>query len=460
MSLTSTTRYTAVAAALVSGSLAGVTTAQADESTDQLLDRIDALDAELQAMKAEAKAQESEGDAISRVLDDAEKRSSGIHAMQTSPLMAGHDGKFVLRGEGDNGSFELNPNFQLQIRNVSNFYPENGDAFEDFENGWEIRRAKVGFKGHAFSEDLKYDLKFAFNRSGGAAVLENAFLEYAPEQGLFGSEGVGLVIGQWKDATSYEESVSSSRQMAAERSLANEELGGGFTDYVQGVGLTFEPNEGKWKAMVAYVDGPGSGNTNFTDDSAGGTAAGFSGRVDFILQGDDWKMFEDFTAMGNEAGGLRAGAGAFVSFGELGTEDTTSLVASADVQWENAEGLAFFAAAYVNYLDLGPADATNFGLEGQVSQTFGNDNNWEGFGRYSVVIADTDVVRGTEAEDMFHEVTVGVNRYFEGHKVKATVDLNWLLNGNAGSNSGLGYREQTDDFEAQVAIRGQIQLLL
>ena len=266
-------------AALATGTLATAGVAAADEPTaSELLDQIAALQQQVErieaqeAAKAKAEAEQAEqaakaesvDAAFDRVLADADRRSSPqpLFAQvgdDPEPFTGGHDGKFVLRSA--DGNFELNPNFQIQARFVANIAGENGDAFEDTDFGWEMRRVKFGFKGHAFSPDLTYDITFGVDRSEGAPILETAYIDYTPDNGLFNNDNLGFRIGQYKDPTFHEETTSSKRQLAVDRSLVNEELGGGVTDFVQGVGLLYKGE--KFKGYIGYVDGFASRNTNF-----------------------------------------------------------------------------------------------------------------------------------------------------------------------------------------------------
>ncbi len=250
-----------VAAAVLGGGFATASTVAAEEqqSAEELLARAQALIAQAEAQKtAEAeKTQETKAQAMDRVLADADRRSSRTpiflqDADDPNPFTAGHNGKFLLQSE--DGTFTLNPNFQLQIRYVANFNstnPDDGETgfAEDFQGGFELRRTKIGFKGNAFSKDLTYDIKFAFNREPGDTdddiILENGFIDYTPETGLFGNEALGFRIGQYKDPTFFEEAVSSSKQLTADRSLVNEVIGGGVTDFIQGAGFLYKADKVK-----------------------------------------------------------------------------------------------------------------------------------------------------------------------------------------------------------------------
>ena len=457
---TNTVKASAAAAAFFAGTvLTGSLASASEPTTEQLLEQIQALQAQVE--KIEATNNADKASAKERMLADAETRGSFLQVGDDpDPFTAGHDGKFVLRSS--DGNFELNPNFQLQIRHVANLAPDptsgDDDAFDDLDFGFEIRRMKVGFKGHAFSPDLTYDFKFAFNRDGGAAVLENAFIDYTPETGIFGNEDLGFRIGQYKDPTFHEESTSSSKQLAADRSLVNETLGGGITDFVQGAGILYKGD--KAKAYFAYVDGSGSANTNYEDPAATDVRAGFSGRVDIVVVGDDDSPFSDFTALGTDAESARIGFGGFLDLQDSDANDFQyNLLHTVDFQYETASGLGVFAAYYGQIFDTGTDDGYNAGALAQVSQVFDEDNGWEVFGRYNFIILDENVV-GAGNEDFYHEINAGVNKYWESHNVKMTIDLGYLPNGNPGSNTGLGYRAAGGSEEGQLAIRGQFQLLL
>src|SRR5690606_21746796 len=135
-----------------------------------------------------------------------------------------------------------------------------------FDNGFEIRRAKFGAEGHAFSKDLGYKFVWATNRSGGSVFLEDALISYqlSPEWKVFG--------GQFKDPVHHEELVSSTRQLAVDRSIVNEVLGGGATDRIQGVGVAYQ--RGALAAQAVFHDGINSDNTNFLDSPTNATDFG------------------------------------------------------------------------------------------------------------------------------------------------------------------------------------------
>jgi hypothetical protein len=481
-------------AAATTSTVAFAEEAAAEQTAEQMLAEAKALIAAAEAKQAAAKveAAESRDAALARVLDDADRRSTPTGLASPAflqeeiddpdPFTAGHNGKFLLQSA--DGSFSMQPNAQLQIRYVANF--NSVDALDDgipvgdtgvgesFQNGLELRRVKLGIKGVAFSDDLSYDIKFAFNRDAASddddLVLENGYIDYTPETGLFGSDGLGFRIGQFKDPTFFEESTSSSRQLAADRSMLNEVLAGGQTDFIQAAGLLYKGD--KVKALFTINDGLNSDNTNFTDEFDD-IDLGIAGRVDLVVLGDSDKPFRDFTALGNQADAARVGAGFFVDINDGETDSQNSVLATVDASYETATGLGFFVAGVMAYNDdeqtrandagefiTTASDGVDFGGLVKVSQVLDDEQGWEIFGAYDFIIFDEVDSSG---EDFYHEVVVGVNKYWQGHKVKMTIDAACALNGTPdalGSGSGIGYQRDGSSDDPQIAIRGQFQLLL
>jgi hypothetical protein len=300
-------------------------------------------------------------------------------------------------------------------------------------SGYEIRRLRLGIKGHVISPELTYVFSAAFNRSGGSFDLDSAFVQY-----MFRPEW-GIKVGQFKESVFREENVSASKQLAAERSMLNEVLGGGLTDWVQGVALVYRGET--VRGELAMHDGADSDNTNFTDISSD---FGFGGRVDVLLQGD-WKGIEDFTALGNKEPLLVVGAG----FDYTAVGDVKSLLHTIDVQYETATGLNLYAAYLGRHRDLGLVSDYDYGFMIQGGQIV--HERWEPFARYAILYQDNTI----GSEHYFQEVTMGVNYYFLKHTAKVTVDVVILPDGSPRAISGAGIVSGVDE---QIVLRGQFQL--
>lgn len=401
----------------------GAIAAAAEPTAAELQEQIKSLQSQVAKIEAKEASAAQQQATMQSVLNDAERRSQ---LLQAGGMTAGWNGKEFAIGSAD-GNFKFAPYFQFQFRGVANWADEaqaDGDA--NMESGFEVRRMKLGAKGNAFSKDLSYDFNMAFNRDGGAAVLEKAFVQYAF------SDDWAVKVGQWKDNVFHEETTSSSKQLAADRSLLNEELGGGQTDYVQGVSLVYTSDA--IGAEVALHDGANSDNTNFTDS---GSNYGVSARVDYKVMGD-WKSYSDFTALGNKEDLLVIGAG--LDYTEVG--DTKVVYHTVDAQYEVGQ-LGLYAAYVATWADDGDNDEYSWGALAQAGYMI--DENWELFGRY-----------GFLEEDSINEITIGANYYWHGHNAKATLDVVILPDGSP-SDSGLGYVASDD---LQVVVRGQFQLAL
>ena len=436
--------------------------AEDDQPTQrELMEQINALNAQVERLEATQDAQQdrvsaAEVDAtVDRVLRDADRRSQ---LLQAQGFTAGYDkGKFKIQSE--DGNFLLNPNVQLQVRYVYNYREEDAeDTFEGDatnESGFEIRRLKLALEGNVFTPGTKYKFQWATARQGGNLALEEAMVSHR-----FGESPYAVKFGQYKDVTFHEEITSSKRQLAVDRSLANEVLAGGITDYVQGIGLVWDdgPEAGlPLRGEIGYTDGPNTDNTNFVD--GGGSAAfgvanpdyGAYGRLEYLAFGD-WKQYDDFTAMKNTSDLLALGAGAF--YAEAG--DGTAIFHTVDAQWELGNRLGLYAAYYGVHSE--PADdeaETSYDMGGVAQAGYMITDRLEAFGRYSLVKFDD---RGGD-EDRFDEFTAGVNYYFSGHAAKLTVDAVWLPDGAPSNETGVGHLDPDAD-EEQFVVRGQFQLLL
>jgi len=387
--------------------------------------------------------------------------------MQMEGMTAGHtegeDGHFVLQSA--DGNFRLMPMLQLQFRNVTNF-TENGhramapgESNDDtLENGFEVSRAKLELFGNAFTPDLTYDIRWASgeNNGGGALVLENAYAQWRF------SDDWSVRAGQFKDNVFHEETVSSRRQLAVDRSLLNEIIGGGRTDYVQGVALIWD-NGGALRAEAAYHDGANSDNTSFQDVptilGASDTNFGVSGRVEYAMQGN-FRQYDDFSARNNRDDMLVVGAG--MDWTQAGSDNV--LFMTADAQWEpqSVKGLGVYGAFIGTYSDFnnGPTSAndTSFDWGFLVQAGYMVNQKVEVFGRYSFTSLDSDAPGFSGNTDSFNELTFGANYYMHGHSAKASLDIGFLPDGAPGNIPSADYLANDGDLE--IVVRAQFQLLL
>jgi Phosphate-selective porin O and P len=433
-----TSRKKMFATAAVTLAMAG--SAWADTSAE--LDALKARIAQLEAQQAKENQK-----AVDKVIADATRRSS---FMMADGMTAGYDNGFFLASS--DGSFKLQPWAQFQFRYVNNFSNVDGafnvfDEDTNVDDGFEVRRLKFGFKGHAISEDLTYAFTWATNRSGGGLTLETAVVQY-----MF-ADNMGLKVGQWKDNVFHEETVSSGRQLAVDRSLINEQLGGGQTDYVQGAALILKQDN--LRGEVAFHDGANTDNTNFRNGSGN---FGVSARAEYLVNGD-WKAYDDFSAMGDKEGLLVIGAG----FDWTQSGDADTVYHTVDAQFETDNGLAVYGAYVGQFIMPGDSnignddDTYDFGILAQVAYML-PDSKIEPFARYGIMFVDDNGPNNVAGgEDYFQEITVGANYYLHKHNAKVTVDLVFLPDGSPGDHNGVGILGGVDE---QIVVRGQFQLMI
>lgn len=390
---------------------------------------------------------------VSEMMADAETRSSLLAGGD-----AGHDGKFFIAGDG----FRLNVGGQIQFRYVMNFRDDEND--DDFSNGFQARRTKLDFNG-VINKDWDFRVLGAFDRDGGDFGLEEAWGRYS-----FGN-GIKFRWGQFKLPMLREELVSSSKQLAAERSLTNE----AFTQD-RSQGIEFSSEYENWRWAFAFSDGLDSENTDFNDSgpntvppfrTAGESEYAFTGRVEWMGSGN-WDMFQDFTAAKGQDFGFLLGAAAHwqqsTQTNDALDVDTDTLQFTVDASLEGDSWNLYGAFVYrwqeFSPLGAGDTDLSDFGAIIQGGWRF--SENTEVFARWDAIFADED--RFTASEDNFHFLTVGFNQYYAGHAAKATIDAVYSINDTSNlissgllSDTGTGLLGDTE--EGEVALRLQMQLL-
>ncbi|MCC6906370.1 MAG: hypothetical protein IT430_00385 [Phycisphaerales bacterium] len=428
--------------------IAGEGPGDADARVAALESQRDQLDAQINAMKqgdrgawlSGARAEEVRA-LVREVMAESETRSS----LLAEGMNAGWDKGFFLKN--DDGTFSLKIKGQTQFRYVWN----SKDSPDTDVASFEMRRAKLEFSGNIYSKDLKYKIKGAFERNGGAFVLEDAYGEY-----ILGN-GWSFKWGQYKPAFMTEETISSSKQLAVDRSVVNEITNLGFS---QGVELNYESENIAFAA--GFTDGAtlsatgaagNRANTNFSNDT---TEWALNARIDGLLAGT-WKQFEDFTSWSSDETGFKIGAGLFWQDGEYGTgapDEVQWLQWTVDAQAEFG-GANIFGSVVGRHSDANMTTTTDVDQYGFVVQGGYHivPDKFEIFGRYEWFDFD-----GAFADD-YNAVTIGFNYYFHKHDWKWTTDLVWNLDRVPFSVSGVGLLSDGATDEDQVALRTQVQML-
>ncbi len=438
---------------LTVGSVLGLTMgAGASTDTDvinELRDQVSALQNEVNSLRnssddnwmTEQRAKEIRS-LVHDVLADADTRASLLQ----SGMSAGHDGRFFLASS--DGNFRLNIAGRTQLRYVYNY--QDSSPEDDHRSGFELRRTRLNFTGHVVNPSWTYQIQGDFSRSGGGFSLLDGWLAYTMDN------GIRVRGGQFRPGFFYEDSNSSARQQAVERSLVNAAFAQGRTQ-----GIEFSGSAGdnvRWSAM--YSEGF-SNNTGFfgggnnTAALARTTEYAFSGRVDFLAAGN-WRQFRDFSSWSDEEFGARLGAGLIWQKEEFGTTDdgeveTLRWTVDASVAFGGANVFAAFVGNHENTNGGGSVD--QYGLVVQGGFFFVPDE-WEAFARYEWGDADSASVKDLSV------ITFGATRYFAGHNANWTTDIGIGINevDSFWASSGAGWRADADGEDTQLVIRSQFQL--
>jgi hypothetical protein len=445
-------QVTGVIAALALGGVAAVPASGDTNEMAQMRAEMAAMRAEMAQLKGDT-AYETERlqAATAAALEDARTRIN----YQADQFVAGHDGKEFALTDPE-GNYYWSPNAQLQFRYIWNNRNDDGDGVlpsTDDENnlGFQLRRFKL--KGDGWIADPKITFKYSveFNRDSNAAALEEAVVGYKFDS------GVKLQAGRFKGPFAFDELTSSSRQMAVERSLVNEQFTIGK---MEGVQLELKPAD-TTKVRLMVSDGAGGGEGGNGDFNESSADFAVTGRVDFTIGGDEKGSFaKDYTSWAKDEAGINIGAAVHHEVGQTGIDGGVDLDsftrATADVLY-NSAGLSLFGAAYIETQDVADdstaVEADPFGFLAQAAYNI--NDTIEPFVRYEWI--DTDVA----GADEISVVTAGVNYYLKKHKAKFTFDVVHALDPltGIGVSDSLGLLGDDADEDGQTAFRAQFQLL-
>lgn len=322
-----------------------------------------------------------------------------------------------------------------------------GPGGEDFSNGFQVRRARLGAKGEVAG--IGYYVQGDFGRNDGVFDLKDFYLTI-PVPGM--EDEATITAGIFKLPFLWEENTSSGRQLAVARSFTNEYFAQGRSE---GIMLTYAGNEGDdYRAQVAFSDGFNTAATQF--DSPMEADWGIGGRFDYKFSGG-WGDFKDFSATQGQEQALRAGGAIYYQSGggtysSAGTTmDVDILNLTADVQWEQNGWGAY--GAFI-FRDVDPevgTEASDLGFIAQGSYRW--SENDEAFARFDYIVSDNN-------EDL-PTLTFGYNHYvFGDHSAKFTADVFFVLEtvndtDVPGGIAGDGLLPDAGD--PQVGIRTQFQ---
>lgn len=333
--------------------------------------------------------------------------------------------------EGRDRTLEISGHFQFRALLNSRSQPSK----EDIASGFVLRRAKLKAKGMLMGDDLRYTFSMSFNRKTGVGSVEDFNIDARL------ADGLRLRVGQFRPGLLREESVSSKRQLAVERSL----IAKAFTQpRVRGIALKHET--ARTRVSLALMDA--------SPVLGGDQSWEIVTRGEVLILGR-FKRFKDFTSFPDDEPAVMLGA----SVGVLDLDarlpdssDTTIVRWTVDLSAE-AGGSNVFVAFVGNRVDqdMGPT-LDQYGLVVQ-GGAFITDTT-ELFARYELGDADNST-------PTLSILTIGANEYLDGHALKFTVDAGFALDEVAGfwSSSGRGWLTDASGHDGQVLLRTQLQLM-
>ncbi len=343
---------------------------------------------------------------------------------------------------------------QTQFRYNVNVRDSQGTTLaspdEDLTIGFTARRTKIGFEGKV-TENITGKVKFGFSQSSGAAALEDAHFKWKL------SDKVTLKGGQFKPMLLREENMSSSKQLATDRSSVNETYN---QDFTQGLELAF--TEDDWRAFISFNDGVGADNTYFTSATEGDY--GFTVRGELKFGEASWKQYKQFTSFRGANGGLMLGAAVHhqamgsTNPATMPTTDMTIATVDASVL---GDGWNLYGAGVWRSMDTGLMTLTDGGyiLQGGL---FVSDQD-EFFARWDLIDPSNSnpIVVGTSGNSDFNVFTIGWNHYIipESHAAKFTIEIQHYADPTTESIVSIRGNLLPDSMSSQFAATAQIQLL-
>lgn len=344
------------------------------------------------------------------------------------------------------GRFSLDVTMHNQIRYTAAFRRDPPAGEEDTILGFQNRRNKLGVKGNVASENLEYNVVLVSSGGGSSVVIETATLRANL------GDGWAVLVGQAKLPFFLERTISSTKQLAADRSRVARVFDQGFSEFVE-VSLTRD----RWRGFAAFSDGLNSQNTSFTADPAD---AAITLRGEVRLGKAPWKAFSDFISFpGSEFGVMLGGAVHVETGGEtFGSVDQDLISATADA---TVKGDGWNAHASFVWRSIDPAGGESLEDFGVVAQGgFFLDPHNEVFVRWDTVFPDDS---RTTSNDPFSTLTAGLNHYLfeKSHAVVVTGDVQYLVDPlEGGIISGTTSLGQFADGEGgQTVVRLQLEVV-
>jgi hypothetical protein len=370
---------------------------------------------------------------------------------ENAPLFG--KGLFNLVGKDDSWSMKIGLRMQF-LASTSWLELENDEAFLlEPQSNFLIRRSRLKFDGFAFTPKLEYKIELGLSNrdmSGTSPFTGNTprFLMDAVVKWNF-YENLVLWVGQTKLPGNVERVISSGDLQLVDRSLLNalfnidRDIGFQLRHHIQ---LT---DQFLIREVFAFSQGEGR---NVTTGNIGGHQ--YTGRIELLpfgkfakkgdYSGSDLEREEHPKLMlattydyNDDAVRNRSNMGIYMITDD-GFHETPiqTLFLDAMFKYRGFSIMAEYASRNADDPIALNSDGTPTGTVVQVGNSVNFQsgylfkNNWEVAGRYTHVNLDENITgRGPQ-----NQYTLGLSKYFVGHKLKVQTDVNYLdLDDNTGT---------------------------
>jgi hypothetical protein len=373
----------------------------------------------------------------------------------------------------------------MQIRYIASLIQKSRDGSpgageDDEDEGFQIRRAKIGFEGHVEAgRKWNYGIVLAASYNGidqddtshGPEADANVYAEdiWVSTQV---ADGLTIKAGKFKLPFLRGELTSSKHELAVERGSVTEV----FTlDRAEQIQLQYQPMDAV-KLMVSISDGANSGTGTIGADNV---EFAITARADVLLAGE-WGQMNDTSAWEGEPFAAFIGAAVHYQMGDdpngdVDTENDGDFFAwtvDGSIETNGLGVAAAFMGQHSNYDDdFGASDYDLYGASVEASY-FVIADKLQPFVRFEWMTIDLEDASSEDIDDALL-LTVGGNYYFDKHNAKFTLDMVWWIdgdlptgNGNSRDSiggdpvsSGLGFASGDEHSEDALLVRAQFQLL-
>lgn len=344
-----------------------------------------------------------------------------------------------IKVEAEDGSFSMK--FSTRIQNLYTYERELSSG--DQESNMLVRRARLKFDGHAFSDKLTYKIELGQTTrdigladgvsSNSASVVLDAVVKY----NFYGNWSVWF--GQTKLPGNIERVISSGSLQFVDRSRLNSRFN---IDRDQGVQLRYKGDKFRYSGAITMGEGRNDINSN-----AGGYD--FTNRIEFLPFGSfdeykssDHKRTETPKLMlavthdyNDNATRERGNLGSYMYLdetnGELMGMDLQTWFVDAHFKYNGWSVMSEYANKSAEndgvYTDATVTDYAYYtGSAFNFQAGYLMKSNWEVAGRYTQVnqSAGRELIKGLGDSDKRY--TLGVSKYIVGHAIKVQSDVTYL----------------------------------